>query len=141
MTWRIAAALLAGLAVQLGIRLAEMVRLFTLHILPPLHPGLMAGMGVVMLAGIGSGLVVGAIAQRRPVLLGVLNALTPLGFYLLYYLGFLLTGLTVAGGDSGFVTALLVLTWQKLWLHYTLHAAATLLTSIIGASLGAAFSK
>ena len=141
MNWRILSALLAGLAVQLGVKLFHLIQLVVFHDLPPLHhDGPLSGLVTILLAGLISGLAVGAIAQARAVPLGALNAVTPLGFYVLYYLGFLTFGYAVAGGDSGFVGALITLAWQKLWLRYTLHFAAGLLASIAGASIGAALN-
>lgn len=141
MSWRYAAALLAGLAVQLGVKLVHLVRLVVFHDMPPYHhPGLMPGIGNILLTALVSGLVVGLIARRHGVALGALNALTPLGFYLVDYLGFLAFGLALSGGDGGFVGGLITLAWQTYWLRYLLHFAAALLASIAGASLGAALS-
>ena len=138
MNWRMTSALLAGLAVQLAVKLFHLARLVLLHDLPPLHPqGLLAGLGSVLLTGLASGLAVGAIARRRAVPLGALNAVTPLGFYLVYYLVFLLFGWATAGGDSGFVGALITLAWQSSWPRYLLHFAVLLVASIAGASTGA----
>jgi len=142
MNWRYVSALLAGLAVQLSVKLFHLVQLVVFHDLPPLqHPGLLAGTVTILLTGLISGVAVGAIAQQYPMRLGALNAITPLGFYVLYYIGFVMFGYAVADGDSGFVGALIVLAWQKLWLRYLLHLAILLLTSIAGASLGVAFSR
>ena len=141
MSWRYVVALLAGLAVQLGVKLAHLIRLVVFHDLPPYqHPGLMAGTGGILLSAAVSGLVVGLVARRQGAMLGALNALTPLGFYLIYYLGFLAFGLAVSGGDGGFVGGLIALAWQTFWLRYLLHFAAALLASIAAASLGVALS-
>jgi len=140
--WRCAVAVLAGLLVQLGVKLFHLVQLLVFQDLPNTPPGFqyhtltMAG-GIKALAiGVVSGFVAGAIARRRGVLVGTLNAVAPLGFYLLYYLGFIAFAAAI-GGQGGFINGMLALAWQKMWLRYVLSFAVTLIASIVGASLGA----
>jgi hypothetical protein len=140
--WRCAVAILAGLLVQLGVKLFHLVQLLVFQDLPNTPPGFqyhtltMAGGIKAMAIGLASGFVAGAIARRRGVLVGTLNAVAPLGFYLLYYLGFIAFAAAI-GGQSGFVTGMVALAWQKMWLRYVLSFAVTLMASIIGANLGA----
>jgi hypothetical protein len=141
MTWRFVSALLAGLVIQLLLPLYHLVQLFVFQDLPAPHPqGLWDGVVVLLAVGLASGLAVGVMAGSRPLLLGAVNALTPLGFYVLYYIGFLIYGLIVSGGDSGFAGGLIVLMWQKLWLTYLVHFAVKLAASVAGAWVGVALT-
>jgi hypothetical protein len=137
MGWRMFAALMAGLAVQLGLALVHLVRLVMFL---DFHQGLMGGLDGVVLNAFLSGLVVGAIARCRPVLLGVLNAANPFSGFLFYYIILLISGALAAFDQNGFAGGLIAFAWSKLWPHFALHFAAVLLASVIGASLGVAFN-
>lgn len=138
MFWRMIAALLAGLAVQLGLTLIHLVRLV---VFLDFHQGLLGGMAGVALNGFCSGLVVGAIARCRPVLLGVLNAANPFGGFLFYYFILLISGALAALDHNGFASGLVLFAWNRLWPHFLLHFAIILLASIIGAGAGVAFNR
>jgi hypothetical protein len=135
MGWRIAAALLAGLAVQLGLSLIRLVRLL---VFLDFHQGLMAGFYGLLLSAFCSGLVMGAIARTRPVLLGVLNAANPFSGYLFTYVLLMAFGALAAADQNGFAGSLIAYAWGKLWRHFALNFAATMLASIIGALIGTA---
>jgi len=136
--WRIAAALLAGLAVQLGLALVHLVRLV---VFLDFHQGLMAGFYGLLLNAFLSGLVVGAIARTRPVLLGVLNAANPFSGYLFTYVLLVAFAALAAADRNGFAGSLIIYAWGKLWRHFALNFAATMLASIIGTALGTALSR
>ncbi|MDR3505656.1 MAG: hypothetical protein P4L52_05390 [Acidocella sp.] len=144
--WRLTAAVLAGLVVQLGVKLFHLIQLLAFQDLPDRPPGFqyhtltIAGGGKALAVGLVSGFVAGAIARRRGALVGTLNALAPYGFYVLYYLGFIVFAAAI-GGQGGFVTGMLTLAWQKMWLRYVAGFAITLAASIIGASIGAALRR
>ena len=138
MGWRIAAALLAGLAVQYALALIHLVRLV---VFLDFHQGLMAGMDGLLLSAFLSGLVVGAIARTRPVLLGVLNAVNPFGGYLFSYILLLVLGWLAAVDQNGFAGSLISYAWNNLWPHFLLHFTATLLSSVLGAYLGVVFNR
>lgn len=137
MGWRVFAALLAGLVVQLGLALVHLVRLV---VFLDFHQGLMGGMSGVLLNAFLSGLVVGAIAQTRPILLGVLNAANPFSGFLFYYIILLISGFLAAFDHNGFAGGLIAFAWGKLWPHFAFHFDSVLLASIIGASIGVAFN-
>jgi hypothetical protein len=144
--WRITAAVLAGLTAQLGVKLFHLIQIFVFQDLPNRPPGFqyhtltMAGGLKALVIGLASGFIAGAIARRRGVLVGMLNALAPYGFYVLYYLGFIAFAAAI-GGQGGFVNGMLTLAWQKMWLRYVVGFAVTLAASIIGANLGASLRK
>lgn len=144
--WRITTAVLAGLVVQLGVKLFHLIQIFVFQDLPNSPPGFqyhtltMAGGLKALIVGLASGFVAGAVARRRSVLVGTFNAIAPYGFYVLYYLGFIAFAAAI-GGQSGFINGMLTLAWQKMWLRYVTGFAITLAASIIGASLGAALRR
>lgn len=138
MGWRIIAALMAGLAVQLGLTLVHLVRLV---VFLDFNQGLMGGLSGVLLNAFCSGLVVGAIARTRPILLGVLNAANPFSGFLFYYIILLISGALAALDHNGFAAGLITFAWGKLWPHFAFHFSSVLLASIIGASIGVGFNR
>jgi hypothetical protein len=138
MSWRIVAALLAGLAVQYGLALIHLVRLV---VFLDFHQGLLAGMEGLLLSAFLSGLVVGAIARTRPLALGVLNAANPFGGYLFSYVLLLVFGWLAAFEQNSFAGSLIVFAWNNLWPNFLLHFSATLLASVVGTSIGVVFNR
>jgi hypothetical protein len=126
------------LAVQYGLALIHLVRLV---VFLDFHQGLLAGTDGLLLSAFLSGLVVGAIAQTRPVVFGVLNAANPLGGYLFSYILLLVFGWLAAFEQNSLAGSLIVYAWNNLWPHFLLHFSATLLASLLGTSIGVAFNR